>query len=226
VQRAEPSQTAKLAVIARGQHRLTYRQPWILDDPYALSLVGPAWEQLWAGLRAIFPDRVLEEAMSGIVTRSRYVEDLLEAGTFEQYVILGAGLDSFAWRRPDVLASTRVFEVDQPATQAWKRQRAEVMALPRSDRHVFAPVDFERETLDAGLASVGFDPLASTLFSWLAVIPYLTIGAIEATLRGLARAGPGSHVADTDALVPYRSRGTPHPLRSLSGRSPPQSCAT
>jgi methyltransferase (TIGR00027 family) len=178
VQRAEPSQTAKLAVIARGQHRLTYRQPWILDDPYALSLVGPAWEQLWAGLRAIFPDRVLEEAMSGIVTRSRYVEDLLEAGTFEQYVILGAGLDSFAWRRPDVLASTRVFEVDQPATQAWKRQRAEVMALPRSDRHVFAPVDFERETLDAGLASVGFDPLASTLFSWLAVIPYLTIGAM------------------------------------------------
>jgi methyltransferase (TIGR00027 family) len=172
-----------------------YRQPWMLDDPYALSLVGPAWAQLWAGLRAIFPDRVREEAMSGIVARSRYVEDALEAGTFEQYVILGAGLDSFAWRRPDVLASTRVFEVDHPATQAWKRERAEAMALPRSDRHVFAPVDFESETLDAGLASAGFDPSASTLFSWLAVMPYLTIDAIETTLSGLARAARGSQVA-------------------------------
>src|SRR5689334_14644054 len=158
VQPAEPSQTAKLAAIARGQHRLMYRQPWMLDDPYALSLVGPAWVQVWAGLRAIFPDRVREEAMSGIVARSRYVEDVLEAGTFEQYVILGAGLDSFAWRRPDVLASTRVFEVDHAATLAWKRERAKVMALPSSGRHVFAPVDFEHETLDAGLASAGFDP--------------------------------------------------------------------
>src|SRR5689334_7448521 len=130
VQPAEPSQTAKLAAIARGQHRLMYRQPWMLDDPYALSLVGPAWVQVWAGLRATFPDRVREEAMSGIVARSRYVEDVLEAGTFEQYVILGAGLDSFAWRRPDVLASMRVFEVDHPATQAWKRERAKAMAEP------------------------------------------------------------------------------------------------
>jgi len=57
VQLAEPSQTAKFAAIARGQHRLTYRRPWMLDDPYALSLVGPEWEQLWAQIRAIFPDR-------------------------------------------------------------------------------------------------------------------------------------------------------------------------
>ena len=192
---SEPSQTAKLAAIARGQHRLTHRKPWILDDPYALSLVGPEWVELWAALKAVFPDRAVEEAVSGIVVRSRYVEDRLEAGTFEQYVILGAGLDSFAWRRPDVLASTRVFEVDHAATQAWKRERAEVMALPRSEQHVFAPVDFERETLDAGLASVGFDPSASTMFSWLAVMPYLTLDAIEATLRGLAKVAPRSQLA-------------------------------
>jgi methyltransferase (TIGR00027 family) len=167
----------------------------MLDDPYALSLVGPGWEQLDARVRAIFPDQVREEAMCGIVARSRYVEDVLQAGNFEQYVILGAGLDSFAWRRPDLLASTRVFEVDHPATQAWKRERAEAMGLPRSDRHVFAPVDFESETLDAGLGSVGFDPSASTLFSWIAVMPYLTIDAIETTLRGLARAVRGSHIA-------------------------------
>ncbi len=69
------------------------------------------------------------------------------------------------------------------------------MALPRSDQHVFAPVDFERETLDAVLASVGFDASASTLFSWLAVMPYLTVDAIETTLRGIARTAPGSQVA-------------------------------
>lgn len=195
MQHGEPSQTAKFAAIARGEHRLSYQQPWILDDPYALSLVGPAWEELQRALRAVFPDRPREEALSGIAARSRYVEDVLEAGTFGQYVILGAGLDSFAWRRPDVLASTRVFEVDHPATQAWKRDRAEIMALPRSEQHVFAPVDFERETLDAGLASVGFDPSASTLFSWLAVMPYLTLDAIETTLRGLAGAAPGSQIA-------------------------------
>jgi methyltransferase (TIGR00027 family) len=195
MQPAEPSQTAKIAAIARGHHRLLYRRPWVLDDPYALSLVGPGWEQLYTGLSAIFPDRVREEAICGVTARSRYAEDVLEAGTFEQYVILGAGLDSFAWRRPDVLATTRVFEVDHPATQAWKRERAEVMALPRSDRHVFAPVDFESETLDAGLASVGFDPSVPTLFSWLGVIPYLTIDAIDTTLRGLANAAAGSHVA-------------------------------
>lgn len=172
-----------------------YRQPWILDDPYALSLVGPAWEELWTGLRAVFPERARGEAMSGIVARSRYVEDVLEAGTFAQYVILGAGLDSFAWRRPDMLASTRVFEVDHAATQAWKRERADAMALPRSDQHVFAPVDFESETLDAGLTSAGFDPSASTLFSWVAVMPYLTVDAIEATLHAIARAARGSQVA-------------------------------
>jgi methyltransferase (TIGR00027 family) len=191
----EPSQTAKLAAIARGQHRLRYRQPWILDDPYALSLVGPSWEELWAGLRTIIPDRPREEATSGIVARSRYVEDRLEAGAFAQYVILGAGLDSFAWRRPDLLASTRVFEVDHAPTQAWKLERAEAMALPRSEQHVFVPVDFERGTLDAGLASVGFDPSAPTLFSWLAVMPYLTLDAIEATLSSLARTVPGAHIA-------------------------------
>ena len=69
MQPAAPSQTAKFAAIASGHHRLTFRQPWILDDPYALSLVGAAWEQLYGELWAIFPDRVREEAMSGIVAR-------------------------------------------------------------------------------------------------------------------------------------------------------------
>ena len=130
----------------------------MIDDPYALSLVGPSWKGLYKALCTVFPEPVREEAICGVAARSRYVEDVLAAGAFAQYVILGAGLDSFGWRRPDALRTLRVFEVDHPATQAWKRDRARVLALPRSDRHVFAPVDFETEKLDAGLASVGFDP--------------------------------------------------------------------
>jgi O-methyltransferase involved in polyketide biosynthesis len=168
MQAQEPSRTAKIAALGRGQHRLLQQPPWVLDDPYALSLIGPGWEELWAALSAIFPKPVRDEAICATAARSRYVEEVLAGGTFAQYVILGAGLDSFAWRRPDALAKLRVFEVDHPATQAWKRDRAEVMALPRSDHHVFTPVDFERETFDAGLAAVGFDPSASTLYSWIA----------------------------------------------------------
>jgi methyltransferase (TIGR00027 family) len=201
MQPQEPSRTAKLAALARGQHRLQEKPPWVIDDPYALSLIGPGWEELLAALNAIFPEAVRDEAICFIAARSRYVEDVLAGGTFAQYVILGAGLDSFAWRRPDALAKLQVFEVDHPATQAWKRKRAEVMALPTSDHHVFTPVDFESETLDAGLAAVGFDASVPTLYSWLGVIPYLTMEAIETTLRGLAGAAAGSQVVLTFAVT-------------------------
>jgi methyltransferase (TIGR00027 family) len=201
MQPQEPSNTAKIAALARGYHRLLQRPPWVIDDPYALSLIGPGWEELWETLNAIFPDPVRDEGISGVAARARYVEDVLARGTFAQYVILGAGLDSFAWRRPDALAKLRLFEVDHPATQAWKRERAEVMALPRSDHHVFTPVDFEHQTLDAGLAAVGFDASAPTLYSWIAVIPYLTIEAVETTLRGLAGAAAGSQVVLSYAVT-------------------------
>jgi methyltransferase (TIGR00027 family) len=223
MQAQEPSRTAKIAALGRGQHRLLQQPPWVLDDPYALSLIGPGWEELWAALSAIFPKPVRDEAICATAARSRYVEEVLAGGTFAQYVILGAGLDSFAWRRPDALAKLRVFEVDHPATQAWKRDRAEVMALPRSDHHVFTPVDFERETFDAGLAAVGFDPSASTLYSWIAVIPYLTMEAIETTLRGLAGAAAGSQVvlsyAVTDDFLDDIGRQFNELLRAVTAQS-------
>lgn len=132
-----------------------------------------------------------------MVVRSRYAEDRLglSEGPFSQYVILGAGLDSFAWRRPDILASVRVFEVDQPSSQAWKLQRATDLTLPRSDRHVFAPVDFEVSSLREGLASAGFDWTEPTLFSWMGVTMYLSTDAITATLCTIAECVTGSEVA-------------------------------
>jgi methyltransferase (TIGR00027 family) len=157
-------------------------------------LVGAGWQDLRERMLSLFPGQVLREACAATCTRSRYSEDRLAAGAFPQYVLLGAGLDSFAWRRPDLLRSLRVFEVDHPASQAWKVQRAGDLALPLSDSQVFVPVDFEAESLQDALRSAGFDWGQPALFSWTGVAPYLTAQAIESTLRTIAGAAAGSEV--------------------------------
>jgi methyltransferase (TIGR00027 family) len=162
--------------------------------------------------------------------RSRFAEDRLHAGTFDQYVMLGAGLDSFVWRRPDLLASLRVFEIDHPASQAWKLERVDELGLPRSPNHVFVPIDFERESLREGLDSAVFDWDRSTLFSWLGVTPYLTVEAIEETLRTVRSCRSRSEVVfsyappeellgaddrETLAIVAKLTAGSGEPLRTF-----------
>jgi methyltransferase (TIGR00027 family) len=97
-----------------------------------------------------------------------------------------------AWRRPDLLRQVKIFEVDHPNTQAWKRERAATIGLPEHEGHVFAPVDFETEELREALDRAGFDWSRPALFSWLGVVMYLTRDAIATTLRTLAGAAPGS----------------------------------
>ena len=192
---AAPSRTAMLAALGRGLHRMEADPPWVLDDTFALVLVGPVWRELHERVFSLFPGHVTREVIAAICTRSRYAEDRLAAGTFAQYVILGAGLDSFAWRRPDLLRSLKVFEVDHPASQAWKLERVRELALPLNDSQVFVPVDFEAEPLRDALHTAGFDWGQRTLFSWTGVAPYLTPQAIASTLRTIAGAAPGSEVA-------------------------------
>jgi methyltransferase (TIGR00027 family) len=191
---AEPSRTAVLAAVARGELRLQFEPPWVLDDPFALMLIGPGWEESHHLLLSLFGIGICQEAWAFHGLRSRYAEDRLTEGAFAQYVILGAGLDSFAWRRPDMLRSLRVFEVDHPATQAWKRERVEALALPADVALVYASVDFEKESLRHGLDAAGFDWTEPAMFSWLGVTHYLTAEAIETTLRTIADAAPGSEV--------------------------------
>jgi methyltransferase (TIGR00027 family) len=189
------------AAIARGGHRLEDARPWILDDPFALMLVGPMWEQIDVQLRAVFPDRIARRSRAGVALRARYAEDRLWQREFDQYVLLGAGLDSFVWRYPDLAGSLRVFEVDHPATQAWKRQRAGELGLPNFDGLVYAPTDFETTALKQSLDDAGFDWNRPTLFSWMAVTPYLTVDAIAATLHAIgANASSGSEVVLSYAL--------------------------
>jgi methyltransferase (TIGR00027 family) len=203
MEHGEASRTAMMAATVRGLHRWEIAAPWVFDDPLALVLVGPAWRDLRNELGAVLTEPLLRTASTMVVGRARYVEDRLAGGAFDQYVILGAGLDSFAWRRPDALAAgLRVFEVDHPASQAWKLARLAEVGLPTSDGHVFAPVDFETETLGDGLDRVGFDWTRPTFFSWMGVMPYLTLEATEATLRTLAKSATGSQVALSYLITP------------------------
>lgn len=128
----------------------------------------------WVCVRARLPEDVLEQAMAEGV---------------RQYVILGAGLDSFAYRRTDIVPRLRVFEVDHPHTQVWKRARLAELGIAIPAELVYAPIDFERQTLGEGLRTAGFDFTAPAVFPWLGVTMYLTIEAIAATLRTVA-AGP------------------------------------
>src|ERR1044072_6627217 len=188
---AGPGTTSMMTAIGRGIHREWHDRPWVIDDPYALPLVGPGWANMLEGHTGLMSRRLVEVAIGAILARSRYAEDRLEAGDFSQYVLLGAGLDSLAWRRPDLLRNVTVFEVDHPSTQAWKRQRIAAVYLSENERHVFAPDDFETQDLREVLDRAGFDWGRPTLFSWLGVVMYLSRDAIATTLRALAGAGPG-----------------------------------
>jgi methyltransferase (TIGR00027 family) len=190
----EPSVTAKITAIGRWTHRITSPHPWVLDDPLGVLFVGPSWVELHAAISRMIAPEVYREAAASLLVRARFAEDLAVDGGFRQYVILGAGLDTFAWRRPDVLARTRCFEVDHPATQAWKVATAERLGLGVGADHVFAAIDFERDDLRGCLEAAGLDWSAPTLFSWLGVTMYLSGDAIAATLRTLSTAGGGSEV--------------------------------
>jgi methyltransferase (TIGR00027 family) len=168
--------------------------PWIIDDPMALELVGPTWRDIAVAGDARYSDELGRQIRASLALRSRYAEDRLDAAGFAQYVLLGAGLDTFGWRRPELLGPLRLFEVDHPASQAWKRQRVLELGLASSEHQVFTPIDFEVQSLGTGLDAVGFSWDQATLFSWLGVIPYLTLDAVEATLRVVAACGPGSEV--------------------------------
>lgn len=191
-----------LTAMLRGLHRHWHARPWVIDDPYGLPLAGPGWRDLLALYESLVPQHLIDLALGGVVVRSRYVEDRLEMGGFSQYVLLGAGLDSIACRRPDLLRGVTMFEVDHPSTQAWKRERLTLMGIPEHDSHVFVPADFETEDLRDVLDRAGFDWNKPTLFSWLGVVMYLTRDAIATTLRTLAGAGPGSGLVMTYVTTP------------------------
>jgi methyltransferase (TIGR00027 family) len=196
---SEPSRTAMMTAMARAAHRLLDDRPWLVDDPFGMLLIGPRWREVFDAKASGYTPDMMAEIRAFVAARARYAEDRLEAGDFSQYVILGAGLDSFVWRRPDLCRRLKVFEVDHPATQEWKRKRAEALALPTPKSVVYAAVNFEKETLSDGLSRAGFDWSAKTFFIWTGVTMYISIAASEATLKTVARCAKGSEIAFTYA---------------------------
>ncbi len=191
-EQAVPSKTALSVALRRAAHQL-YDSPVVFNDPIAVTILGPAYseELLRTPLR---PDRPFSIAMRAfLVARSRYAEDNLNRAVekgVDQYVLLGAGLDTFAYRNPH--PRLRVFEVDHPATQQWKREllQRNRIAVPESIR--YTPVDFERQSLSAQLRDAGFSHNAPTFFAWLGVVPYLTLEAFRATLSFISAQSAGS----------------------------------
>ncbi|MEV6669516.1 class I SAM-dependent methyltransferase [Streptomyces sp. NPDC051162] len=177
---SQPSRTAMHAAHHRARHQSDPQR--ILTDPLAPRILRLDPDEL------PLPDEPLDlYGIRFVAARSRFAEDALASavatGT-RQLVILGAGLDTFAYRNPH--AGLRVVEVDHPATQAWKRQQLAAAGITVPPSVTFAPVDFERDTLAGALATAGLDRTRPAFFLWLGVTPYLTREAVLTTLRFMA----------------------------------------
>ncbi len=192
-----PSVTAQRVAMRRAAHQLL-DDPKVFDDPVALRILGKENALALQSDPRQFEATPLSPYMRAFVAaRSRYAEDELALGVrrgVRQYVILGAGLDTFAYRNPYPEEVLRVFEVDYPTTQTWKRAILEEAGIALPGNLTFAPVDFETQTLKEGLRSAGYHPDECTFFSWLGVTEYLTTEVVMATLRFIASAPVGSGV--------------------------------
>jgi methyltransferase (TIGR00027 family) len=203
---ARPSRTAMRVAMRRAAHQL-FDNPKVLDDPIALRIVGTrAATQLQMESGTEF-GRFGLGIRAFMAARSRFAEDALarsiERGA-TQYVVLGAGLDTFAYRNPHDESALRVFEVDFPATQEWKRHQLKEAGIAIPPSVTYAPVDFEHQTLAEGLRLVGFDPAKPSFFSWLGVTMYLTEDAAMSTFAFIASTARSGGVA-FDYTVPRES---------------------
>jgi methyltransferase (TIGR00027 family) len=191
MQTGRASRTALRVAIRRAAHQVIDR-PRVLDDPIAVPLIGPGFERDME--RAMHP--VARDFRLFMAARSRYAEDRLEVAVAHgvtQYVVLGAGLDTFAYRNP--FTSLRVFEVDFPATQEWKRDLIAEAKIEIPANLTFVPLDFEHKTLSEGLAEGGFDATKPAFFGWLGVVPYLTRDAFRSTLAMIGKLPAGTGVS-------------------------------
>src|SRR5262249_55108911 len=209
MEEGRPSATAMTAARQRAAHMLWDDVPKIFQDPLALGLSGVesegALQATLEAMQAAHARRSTPEvaqvnyrcARASMVVRQRYAEDALEEAVesgVRQYAILGAGLDSFAYRRLDLGSVLHVFEVDHPATQAWKRARLHDLHVTLPSNLTFIPLDFEQHTLADGLHAGGHRSDLPTFFSWLGVTHYLTEEAVFKTLRYVASLAAGTEI--------------------------------
>jgi methyltransferase (TIGR00027 family) len=198
---AGPDSTAVRVALWRALHVLVDPPPHVLEDEVGLELAAP--DDGWRNRPDMDPDGT-KLFRASIVARARFIEDLVaeqSSGGVGQYVILGAGLDTFAERRPEIAARLKVFEVDQPGHQAWKRQRLVELGFGIPEWLRLVPVDFEAgQSWRERLAAAGFDAGQPAVVASAGVSMYLTREANVAALRQVASLAPGSTFATTFIL--------------------------
>jgi methyltransferase (TIGR00027 family) len=211
---AQPDNTAVRTALWRALHVQIDAKPPILEDELGLKLVAPelGWQER--------PDmKFTKRLRASIVARARFVEDLIIEQSKEgiaQYVILGAGLDTLAERRPDIASKLQIFEIDQPETLAWKEMRLKELGYDTPSSLHFVAVDFETSSWWDELLRSGFDVTKPAVVACTGVSLYLTKEAIIATLRQLAALAPASKIAMTFYLPIELLEEEDRPLMEMS----------
>ncbi len=203
MQQNQRSRTIEIPAIMRALHQTMDDHPKILEDPIAPRLIATDADRVW--LAPLLDHPFAKQWRAGFALRARYAEDALAEAiqrSVRQYVVLGAGLDTFAYRQPGWAASLTIFEVDHPATQLWKQEllKAADVVLPPNLR--FVPIDFEQASIQEGLSAAGFASQTRTLCSWMGVTQYLTLEAVDATFRFVLSLPSASEIVFSFILPP------------------------
>jgi methyltransferase (TIGR00027 family) len=196
VRQGEPSRSALRVASLRAVHALL-DEPLVLSDPIALPLLGASTEAALRDDPFALNDPISRGLRGALIARSRFVEDQLAscvAAGVRQYLVVGAGLDTFAYRNPYRDEGLRVFEVDHPGTQSWKQQLLAEAGIGVPAALTFVAADFERDDLDSALRQAGFRADLPACVCWMGVTMYLTAEAVAATLRTVAGFAAGSRL--------------------------------
>ncbi len=196
------SRTALAVAWLRAAHQVLDEPPLILEDPIALRLLGPGGADMVRARTAELQTPGARAWRGHVVLRSRYAEDRLGAAAVRgvrQYVVLGAGYDTFGYRQPAWAHTLRIFEVDQPASQRAKQSALAASSVEAPPNVAFVPVDFEAEALGDALRSAGVDWTAPVFFSWLGVMSYIGQEAADQVLRLVAAFPRSSEIVLTFA---------------------------
>ena len=195
MEKTQRSRTIELPAILRALHQTVDDDPKILTDPIAARLIQADDDRRW--LVPLLDHPFAKQWRAGFALRARYAEDVLAEGIqrgVRQYVVLGAGLDTFAYRQPVWSGSLRVYEVDHPITQRWKQNRLKAAAIAIPSNLRFVPIDFERTAIPEALRAGDFGFELRTLCSWMGVTQYLTSDALDATFQFVLSLPPASEI--------------------------------
>ncbi|WP_067680987.1 class I SAM-dependent methyltransferase [Nocardia miyunensis] len=217
-QTVAPEHTAARVALWRALHLEADAPPHVLRDEIGLRLVDPddGWRE-----RPDMDPVSTAPMRAGIVARARLIEDLIAeqaAAGLGQYVLLGAGLDTLAQRRPEIASAVTIFEVDQPGPQEWKRRRLDELGLGTPPGLRLVPVDFETESWWERLVEAGFDPRRPAVVASTGVSMYLTHAANTATLQRISALAPGSTLVMTYMLPIDRVDAQERMLREFAER--------